>query len=268
MHVPHKVFQFLSVSFLVFGLVSYAAGSPFQLELSASLGEIELDQEKVADSSSYELKIFFDSIDSSKGPLDEAGFLDKGSFLNLVQAEVSNHSNDLDEKYTIAESRIVLNSGLIFELGRNDSKFERNTMLGFGTYLNTNTDLVFKYRELGKSDTKIYSAKVYSVKSDKTKQALAMNAGLERWDFPDTSGVAAVAGATYYPAPTLGFGANISMLTLDVVEDEENEIRRGELYLHYYIFPSLKLLVNYESETVNPQNITTESLMLGASLRF
>ena len=125
------------------------AYADYQFEVGAvytdgEVGSVDYDGFGVAG------EFHFDKVDTSKGPLAEASFLDKSSFVNFAFLSIEPDLAGADDVDTTnIGGRFVTASNLIIEAdwstvdaGNSDTDTIR---VGVGTYLNDNTDVVVSY---------------------------------------------------------------------------------------------------------------------------
>ncbi len=135
--------------------ISAGAQADYQWEVDAAIGRTNIDVDfEDGDVDKYFIggSYFLDSVDTSKGPLAEAAFLDHASDVSLsyVYTDADDIIEDLDgDEYKIDGHYVTDSAGWIFEGSYqrnepNDAEIDTYS-LGFGKYLTDATTLVVTY---------------------------------------------------------------------------------------------------------------------------
>jgi hypothetical protein len=205
---------------------------------------------------------FMETVDTSKGPLGEAAFLDHASSIKVVvkdgKVELTNQNNDDGQTYE-AKMRYVAEgpgwelSGWLVDLGVKRSepgnqKYDHYNV-GVGKYITENTTLVFNYANTGfnngnGSGTDTYGGTMghfFAIGDGGLKaEGNFSRTYVPNRDDIDNYGV----GVTYYLGSNLGFGANW----------EQNEINGWEINTYgvsaqWFISENLAVSLSYQDIT-------------------
>ena len=205
---------------------------------------------------------FMETVDTSKGPLGEAAFLDHASSIKVVvkdgKVELTNQNNDDGQTYE-AKMRYVAEgpgwelSGWLVDLGVKRSepgnqKYDHYNV-GVGKYITENTTLVFNYANTGFNNGNGSGTDTYGGTMDHFfaigDGGLKAEGNFSRTYVPnrddiDNYGV----GVTYYLGSNLGFGANW----------EQNEINGWEINTYgvsaqWFISENFAVSLSYQDIT-------------------
>lgn len=239
--------------------VAFAQDYQFQVGAAYMMGD---DEGTDVDGFALNGQFHFEKVDTSKGPLGEAAFLDKSSYVDLTWMTLEADVSGADSEDTILlGGRFVTDQNLIVEAGYGDVDGDETIInLGVGTYLNDNTDVVVTYQNFDEADYSSLSVDSHSVKKLSGEASLAYDLGLAYVDANDESGYQLSAGADYYLNKALSFGASLSLLSID----EYDESTLG-LNATYFATPVLELGLDYAS---SGQDADADMLALSAAFRF
>lgn len=157
----------------------------------------------------------FDKVDTSKGPLAEASFLDKSSFVNFsfisIEPDVAN-ADDVDTtniggRFVTANNIIIEADWATVDAGNDDDDTIR---VGVGTYLNDNTDVVVSYST--DDDTDVLDATFHGLNSLSQGASVGYDVTVAYIDTDDDSGYQIGVGGTYYFNNMFGLGLNAEVL--------------------------------------------------------
>lgn len=204
-------------------------------------------------------------VDTSKGPLNEAAFLDKSSFINAswvtVKADVSgSDSADL----TSVGGRFVTDKNIIIEATYSDLEDDSSINIGVGTYISNNMDVVVSYESYDSDadggDASTFAANLHGLHELKGETSLAFDAGLAFQDNDGESAYGINAGADYYLNNALSIGAGASFYTADNYDKSAIDIRAN-----YFVTPIARIGVAYVSQG---QDSDGDLMQINASIRF
>lgn len=229
---------------------------------------------------------YLENVDTSKGPLGEAAFLDHASNITLFgsdgEVEFSNFENKDGQTYG-AKGRYVAEgpgwklSGWLMDVGyerREPGEAEIDIYnIGIGNYVTENTTLVLNYENVGVNnggDTDAYSVDLehmwlLSHGGIKANASYGVVTVKERDDVD-----VYIVGGTWYLNNNLGFGANYQ-------HTSENgfEIDGYSVFSEWFINESFAVNLAYEEaqpDDIDIGNTTLEtdisSITLGALVRF
>ena len=196
---------------------------------------------------------YFRPVNTSKGPLGEAAFLDHSSSVTLgyVYTDADDIVEDLDGDQYAIEGRYVLDADipLIFEGSYqrdepNNAEVDTYS-LGLGAYITDNTSLVITYADADVDDggdTDGWQASVEHVWTwEDGGFKLGGNAGYVNVDDGDDIDVYNIAG-TWYITNSLGLG-----ISTGYTELSNNEFLSTDIFVEWFITESIALtaLVGY-----------------------
>jgi len=149
-------------------------------------------------------EVYFDKVDTSKGPLAEASFLSKSSGVMASYTDIE----DADDKSWSLGGRFVLDNDYIIEANYDSLEGDSSYGIGFGKYLTENTDLVVSYGS--DDDLDALSADMHSVVDLSGAASLAYSLGVSYLKTSDESGYGLFGDLTYYFNNNFGIGAGVS----------------------------------------------------------
>lgn len=219
--------------------LSATAQADYQWELGAgaSIGTVDtelkntaFDQQDSNDADIFGVEgtVYLEPVDTSKGPLGEAAFLDGASSLTVAftdgELDLSSQDDEDGQTYSVQSRYVANNPGWQLSSWLVDLGYERQEPgnqeidlynIGIGKYLTPNTTLVVGYQKLNINnggDTDRYGVALdhfFAFDNDGGIKARA-NAGktvVSGLDDPTTWGL----GATWYLNKNLGFGADYEL---------------------------------------------------------
>jgi hypothetical protein len=215
----------------------------------------------------------FDKVDTSKGPLAEASFLDKSSFVNFAFLSVAPdlpNANDIDA--TNISGRFVTATNIIIEAdfstvdaGNNNTDTIR---LGVGTYLNDNSDVVVSYsskEDDNNNDADYLNIDFHGVNPLNQGASVAYDVGIGYINTDSDSGYQLAVGGTYYFNNMFGLGLNAEIADIGDTSSDEMSVEAS-------FFPSeqvtLSVMIFDASTETNNVDIDSDGILIGGSLRF
>jgi hypothetical protein len=263
--------------------VSAGAQADYQWQVDAAAGRTNLDYDfDDGDIDKFGIggSFFLDSVDTSKGPLSEAAFLDHASNISLsyVYTDADDLVEDLDgDEYQIDGRYVTDSAGWIFE-GSYD-RWEPNNAevdtwsVGFGKYLTDATTLVVSYAEADADkggDTDGYRASVEHLWSwSHGGVRLEGNVGMVNVDDGDDIEEYNIS-ATWYITNNFGLGVQTGY-----VEAFNQEALSTDIFAEWFITETIALsaLVGY-AETDDDvfdgysSELERTRAAIGATMRF
>ena len=198
-------------------------------------------------------ELHLDKVNTKKGPLNEAAFLDKSSFVNLIWAEFSD-TITLGGRYVAPENIIV-------EASYSDIDGDEKVInLGVVTYLNDNMDAVVSFTNYDEADHSELAVDAHGLRKLDGTRSLAYDLGLSYLDVGSESGIGLRGGADYYLNKAISFGAGLSLERVDDYKESTIDIRAN-----YFVTPIVVVGLAYE--TVG-QDGDGDSIELNAAMRF
>ncbi|MGJ8686561.1 MAG: putative porin, partial [Spongiibacteraceae bacterium] len=192
----------------------------YQFEAGVVLGQAEVSNVDV-DVIGIGGRMHFDQVDTSKGPLAEASFLDHASFVDVAyyNSETDIRGAEDQDQFNIG-GRFVAPSGLIFEGEFIDSDIDDDSSIevGIGSYLSDNTDVVVSYFTADDRDVDILTAAVHSLQDLQHGAAYSVDVGLSVIDSKINDGYAVNLGGAYFFTPRLAIGVDVELLDLDITD--------------------------------------------------
>ena len=244
---------------------SVATAQDYQFEVGA--GYVDGDMAGVDyDGFGLNARGHLDRVDTTKGPLNEAAFLDKSSYVDLMWSTFEYDGPGSPSVDTIGLSgRFVTKGNVIVEASYSDSDSdvavdETVISLGVGTYINENTDVVVSYEDYDEADRSSLSVDAHGVNKLEGETSLAFDLGLAYLDWGSESGYGLSAGADYYVDKALSFGAGVALESVDNYDASSIDVRAN-----YFVTQVVRLGLSYMTLG---QDADGDAIELNASLRF
>lgn len=256
--------------------LSATAQADYQWELDAAystgdieIGPVDADQDVLNLNGAY----FLEAVDISKGPLGEAAFLDRASFVGFdySNGEIDTDAGDLDVSAYGANGRYVMkDSGWLVDLGYRQDELENEEVdtfsIGGGKYILENTTVVLSYANADADSSG--EADIYGVDVEHLwnleQGAVKVEAGYAYSDFEnlDEANIYAVAG-TYYLTNSLSFGASYSLS-----DSDDAEIDSYSVFGEWFIKEQAVLSLAYESSEDDNSSLESDAIIASARVRF
>lgn len=206
-----------------------------------------------------------EKVDTSKGPLNEAAFLDKSSFVNATWVTVKPDISGADSvEATSIGGRFVTDKNIIIEAGYSAVEDDSSIKIGVGTYISNTMDVVASYEsydsDVDGGDVSSFSANLHGLHTLQGETSLAFDGGLAFQDNDGESAYVMSAGADYYLNKALSIGAGASLLTADNYDGSTIDFRAN-----YFVTPIARIGVGYASQG---QDADGDLMQLNASIRF
>lgn len=186
--------------------VAASASADYQFELGADYIDIDTDAGS-GDGFLLGASIFFENVDTSKGPLAEASFLDKSSSVSAAYIDIE------DEDAIAIGARFVLDNNVTLQASYADSDEDSVLGVGVGYYLTDTSEIGVSYAQADDTDIDALGVSYHAVNSLGGNTSIAYDAGLAFLDTPGGSEQGINGGVTYFPMPELGVGAAASLVT-------------------------------------------------------
>lgn len=216
---------------------------------------------------------FLNSVDTSKGPLSEAAFLDHASHVGIdyVYTDLDDIVEDLDgDRYSIDGRYVTDSAGWIFEgsYSRIEPDFSDidTYTLGFGKYLTEATTLVASYWSADVDeggDTDGYQLGVehlWALSSSAIK--LEGNYGFVDVDDADDIDIYNLT-ATWYPQNNVGVGA-----TYGNFDANGGEADTWAVFAEFFVTENIALNASYSEADIDDTDIEIDTFEIGAKVRF
>ncbi len=256
--------------------LSSAAHAEYQWELGANSGTGDIDLGRYsADQDFFGLTgtYYFDRVDTTKGPLAEAAFLDRASNIELDvrTGEVEGDDEDYDVDSYAGSSRLVLGEGgWIVDLGARRDEIEDLEIdtftVGGGKYVLENTAVVLSYSNIDEENTD--DADKYELGLEHLWQfdmgAVKLDANIGRIDLEESDDIDLWGlDGTYYVTDRLGFGAGYEQQDSDDVE-----IERWSVFGQWFATENVALSLGYTNEEDQDVDYEADAIMFTADVRF
>lgn len=209
----------------------------------------------------------FDKVDTSKGPLAEASFLDKSSSVNFAFLSVEPDFAGADDVDTTnIGGRFVTASNLIIEadwskveMGNFDTDSIR---VGLGTYLNDNTDVVVSYttEDDNNADVDYLDVAFHGVNPLNQGASVGYDVAVGYIDTDADSGYHIDVGGMYYFNNMLGLGLSAGIT--DIGDFSSDTI---SLDASFFPAPEVEVAFSYFDEGGDADG---NGILLGAAFRF
>lgn len=206
-------------------------------------------------------QLHLDKVDTSKGPLNQAAFLDKSSFVNLAWATAKADVSGADSvDATAIGGRFVTGSNIIIEADYLDLEDDSAYGVGIGTYISETIDVVASYETFDKADESSFAVDLHGLNPLKGETAVAFDLGLAYIDFEDDSAYRFNAGADYYLNNALSIGAGAAFVSADDFDTSAVSVRAD-----YFVTPIVRLGAAF---TTLGQDADGQDIQLNAAVRF
>lgn len=256
--------------------LSATAQADYQWQVDAAASRTNIDvgfDDGDADNFGIAGSYFLESVDTSKGPLSEAAFVDQASSVSLsyIYTDLDDIIEDVDgDEYGLEGRYVTDNAGWIIE-----GSYSRQTpdfsdidtySVGFGKYLTDNTTLTVSYvktdiDEGGDTDGYVASVEhLWTLSSGAIK--LEGNAGFVNVDDGDDIDVYNVA-ATYYINNNLGLGASYGKFDGGGAETDE-----WSLFAEWFINEQFAVSAAYAESELDDTDIEIDAFAIGGTFRF
>lgn len=202
-------------------------------------------------------EVFFTPVDTTKGPLAEASFLDQASGISASWTDIE----DIDDDLLSLGSRVVTTGGFIIEASYADNGEDDALSLGAGLYLNDTTDLVFTYATNDDADLDTLSADLHSVVTLDGDMSLAYSLGASYIDADVDNGFGLGGNITFYLNNQLGFSGIV-----DYTEVGDGDVTITGVGVDYFVAPQFRVSATFLNTDVGP--FESDTLGVAASLRF
>ncbi|MFV0478075.1 MAG: putative porin [Parahaliea sp.] len=267
---------------IVAGLSMLAAGTAnadYRWELGASYagGDVETDTlDGDRDSYNFQGKFFLDRVDTSKGPLGEAEFLDRASYIQLDYGtgELDRDHGDEDDidSYQVKGRYVHKATGWMADLNYRVDDFEEDDLdsygVGVGKYLGENTTLMLTYEHAEFDDADDIEADVWGLNVEHlfsfgNGMSLKLSGGYSYvdTDYGDDGDKYSLAG-TYYFNDRIGFGASYEVL------DAEDQLDSWKVYADVFVTEQVLFTVSYGDSELDDYNFDSDEFLVGIKYRF
>jgi hypothetical protein len=257
--------------------LSSAAQAEYQFELGANthtgdieVGTVDADRESFGLTGTY----YLNSVNTDKGPLAEAAFLDRASSIqiDLSTGEIDGDGGKVDiDSYSVDSRLVSKETGWLVDLGYRFDEIENNDefdtfSIGAGKYVLENTAVVLSY---AKSDADLGDdADTYGLGVEHlwhlAQGAIKLDASIARIDAENSDDVDVWGlGGTYYVTPKLGFGANYSL-----ADSDETELENWSLFAKWFVTEQIELSLAYTEQEDDEFDFESDAIMFNANVRF
>ncbi|MFV0279115.1 MAG: putative porin [Parahaliea sp.] len=270
-----KIAMASSIGFVLAG----TAHADYRWELGGGYASGDIDSTAAdADSDTFGIqgKYFLDNVDTSKGPLGEAEFLDRASFIGL---EYRNGEIDVDgadeldtESYGVNARLVHKPSGWLANMSYRVDEYDDQDLdsyaFGVGKYLGDNTTLTMTYEHLKMDDFDEIKSDLWGMDFAhmfrfNNGTALKMDAGYAYVDSDEgDSGDQYKLGGTYYLNDRLGFGASYERLALD--EDYDT----WKVYADWFVNEKVSVTLSYGETDTDYLDFNNDGFLVGVNMRF
>ena len=256
--------------------LSSAAQAEYQFDLAANshtgeskAGSATVDQDSYGLTGAY----YLGTVNTTKGPLAEAAFLDRASSIkfDFSTGELDGEGIDADIDSYAVEGRLVSKaSGWLVDLGYRLDEIDNGEIdtysIGAGKYVLENTAVVVSYDNTdsdfaGESDTyglgveHLWHLEQGAIKLD----AEVAMVDHENRDDVDVWGL----GGTYYVNPSLGFGADFARS-----DSNETELEEWSLFAKWFVTEKVALELAYTESQDAKFGLESDAVMFSANVRF
>jgi len=256
--------------------ISSAAQAEYQFEIGANsgtgdieIGSVKADYDYVGLTGAYYLQ----SVDTTKGPLSEAAFLDRASSIEFAAStgELDADEDDVDvDSYAVGSRLVAKESGWLVDLGYSLDEIENEEIdtfsIGAGKYVLENTAVVLNYANIDSDlgdESDAYDLGVEHLWL-LDMGAIKLDAMLGRID-PEVGDDIDVWGmdGTYYVNDQLGFGAAYSQ-----EDSDETDLESWSLFAEWFVTEKVSLALAYSEQEDQDIDLDSDAIEFTADVRF
>ncbi|MBL4798196.1 MAG: putative porin [Oleispira sp.] len=206
-------------------------------------------------------QLHLDVVDTSKGPLNEAAFLDKSSYVDLAWSTTKLDVSGADSSDTTTiGGRFVTSSNIIIEADYTDLEDDSTYSIGAGTYISEKMEVVATYQTADKADVSSFAVDLHGLNPLQGETAVAFDAGLAYVDLDGDSAYRFSAAADYYFNNALSIGAGAAFVSADDFDTSAINVRAD-----YFVTPIARLGLAFTSLG---QDADGQNIQLNAAVRF
>lgn len=268
--------------------VSAGAQADYRWQVDGAVGRNNIDlgrQDGDVDSVGLGGRFYFEDVDTSKGPLGEATFLDQSSSVGAgwVYTDADDLVDDVDADSYMIDGRYVLQTSipLIFEASwtRETPSFSDIDYysVGFGAYITDNTTVVVSYRtsdidetnDIDPGDIDAYSIDLKHLWHLSGDSAISVEGSYGLIDVEDNNINDGddidswKIGGTWYVNRSLGFGLDFSRFDNFGIEEDTYGASA-----EWFVREDIGLLLSYAHSEIDDTDVESDAIILGAELRF
>jgi hypothetical protein len=234
-----------------------ASAGEYQFEVNGLYNESEMGRVDI-DTWGIGGTFYLEAVNDSKGPLAEAAFLNKASFINAGYSDTEIKSRGLGKvdgdafviggEYVIPEGNFIL--GASYSNGDIDGLDIKSYGLTVGKYLNDNTSLRFNYinddDDLSDTDTDTFELKLHHLTGDiNNGMQIGVDASIGYADTDSRAGDydawAFGVGADLYLTRQFSLGAGVQV----IAGDKEAKGDGYDLRAQYFFMPQFAVSLSY-----------------------
>ncbi|MEJ2444251.1 MAG: putative porin [Exilibacterium sp.] len=270
--------------------VSYA--ETYQVELEGGYTSIESDFDDIdlePDGDGWELgaTYYFSPVNTDKGPLAEAAFLDRASEVSIGYSDsevdllggkletdaylFGGRFVDISSGWTFSANYTAVEDDILVQQGQNLFALDTEIdiwALSVGKYIGEGTEVYLSYanRDVDldvNEDSDTYSLGIKHVATLSGQMYYAVDASVDFVDEGSDDGEVWNGAFTLYPLNHLGVGVSISYADFDVDNTETYSV-----FGRWFVTQQLALSLSYDMEEVEDNNFETDIVSAGATLRF
>ena len=243
--------------------ISISAYADFQYELSAGYIDAEIDSDDFGFSDSADGfllggTIYFDPVNTSKGPLSEAGFLDKSSNIGISFVDIDGSDN------LQLNTRVIFGDDLIFEGSYNDLDADSSFSLAIGKYISDTSDVILTYQDFEDSGNTVIDVTYHNVVDLGAESYLGVDFTGGYSDNDINSAPIVGFGLTYFGAPEWGIGFSGS------TELGSEGTSTYGLFAEYFFVENVAASLNWENTDIDFGffSLETTIITLEGRIRF
>lgn len=259
---------------------SIASHAEYRAEISAAYIDMETTLGAFStDTDGWDLSgtYYFDNVDSSKGPLAEAAFLDRASGISGSFSRLSNDDLGMDlNSHGISGLFVSKQTGWLFgaafekaDLDQPDADINTYAIRA-GKYIADNSTLSVSYGYSedadysGSDKLQNYSLDFRHLSSTESGHSYAIAGYLGKQDSLFNSKDTLYGGSyTLYLNNNLGFGAS-----MDMIDSDYEEIFGYSLFASWFVNESIGLSLSYTNEEADEFDFENETLAVAISARL
>ena len=237
-------------------LIASAASAEFQTEVNFALVDLDVEGDN-QDGFLIQGIYHFDKVDTSKGPLELASFLDQAASVTGIFADFG------DNDGISLSTRFFVNDGVTVEAGFDEDISAFN--IGVGKYLTADSEVSLTFADAGDVDSRSLTLDYFAVKDADGSTSYAYGAEISVIDGDGDTGFGIGGNVTYYFNPAFGVGISASLVDVGAFEQDNISIDAN-----YFFAENIAVFGAIARDIVSTGNFSgdIDTLLIGVTGRF
>ena len=232
-------------------LIAGAASAEFQTEFNFAL--VEADEDGFFVEGTYH----FNEVDTSKGPLELASFLDRATSVTARFSDLIN-----DDGFSL-DGRFVLGNDFIIEAGYMQDPSTFN--IGAGTYLSDSSEISLTFENNDDANTNSLTVDYFEIKDTRDNRSYAYDVGFSVIDGDGDDGFGVGGNITYYFQPEFSVGVTAGLV--DVGDFEANNF---VIDANYFFSETIAIFGSFsrDDQSFGDFEVESDTFIVGVTGRF